>query len=500
MDVLNFLMMGFEVALQPQNLLIAFIGAFIGTVVGLLPGLGPINGVAILLPFAYALGLPVDSALILLAAVYLGCEYGGRISAILLNVPGDAGAIMTTLDGYPLAQQGKAGIALSLSSISSFIGSTIAFIGIVLFAPILARWAVSFGPAEYFALMVFAIVCLTGLVSTQPFKTLIMALMGLALSTVGMDAITGVYRFTFDSVGLSDGIAFTTVVIGLFSISEILLLLERTTLGKVVLEQGKRSLFNFKEFMSTLATMIRGSLLGFFSGILPGAGASVASAMAYTTERKMASDGSKFGKGDLRGLAAPESANNAAACGSFVPMLTLGVPGSGTTAVMMGALTMYNITPGPQLFAEQPTLVWALIASLMIGNIILLVLNLPLVRFFARLLSIPSYILIPIIATVSFVGVYAIHSTIFDLLLCMGLGIIGYILRKFDFPLAPLILGFVLGELMESNLRRALSISQGELSILWSSGISIGLWIMSALLLILPFVRKYLFIKKQKTI
>lgn len=498
MDIFNFLMTGFEVALQPQNLLIAFIGAFIGTIVGLLPGLGPINGVAILLPFAYALGLPVDSALILLAAVYLGCEYGGRISEILLNVPGDAGAIMTTLDGYPLAQQGKAGIALSLSSISSFIGSTIAFIGIVLFAPILARWAVSFGPAEYFALMVFAIVCLTGLVSTQPFKTLIMALIGLAISTVGMDAITGVYRFTFDSVGLSDGIAFTTVVIGLFSISEILLLLERTTMGKVVLEQGKRSLFNVKEFLSALATMIRGSLIGFFSGILPGAGASVASAMAYTTERKMAGDSSQFGKGDLRGLAAPESANNAAACGSFVPMLTLGVPGSGTTAVMMGALTMYNITPGPQLFTEQPVLVWALIASLMVGNIILLVLNLPLVGFFARLLSIPSYILIPIIATVSFVGVFAIHSTVFDLVLCMGLGIVGYILRKFDFPLAPLILGFVLGELMESNLRRALSISQGELSILWSSNISMGLWVMSALLLILPIVRKYLFIKKQK--
>lgn len=497
MDVLNFLMMGFEVALQPQNLLIALIGAFIGTIVGLLPGLGPINGVALLLPFAYALGLPVESALILLAAVYLGCEYGGRISAILLNVPGDAGAIMTTLDGYPLAQQGKAGIALSLSSVSSFIGSTVAFIGIVLFAPLLARWAVSFGPAEYFALMVFAIVCLTGLVNTQPFKTLIMALIGLSLSTVGMDAITGVYRFTFDSVGLSDGIAFTTIVIGLFSISEILLLLERTTMGKVVLEQGKRSLFNLKEFLSSLMTMLRSSLLGFFSGILPGAGASVASAMAYTTERKLARDGSQFGKGDLRGLAAPESANNAAACGSFVPMLTLGVPGSGTTAVMMGALTMYNITPGPQLFAEQPTLVWALIASLMVGNIILLVLNLPLVGFFARLLSIPNYILIPIIATISFVGVYAIHSTIFDLLLCMGLGIVGYILRKFDFPLAPLILGFVLGELMESNLRRALSISQGELSILWSSSISIGLWMMSALLLLLPIIRKYLWVKNK---
>lgn len=500
MEILNFLMMGFEVALQPKNLLIAFIGAFIGTIVGLLPGLGPINGVAILLPFAYALGLPVDSALILLAAVYLGCEYGGRISAILLNVPGDAGAIMTTLDGYPMAQQGKAGIALSLSSVSSFIGSTIAFIGIVLFAPLLAKWAISFGPAEYFVLMVFAIVCLTGLVSTQPVKTFLMALLGLGLSTVGMDAITGVYRFTFDSVGLSDGIAFTTLVIGLFSVSEILLLLERTAIGKVALKQGKRSLFNIKEFFSALATIIRGSFIGFFSGILPGAGATVASAMAYTTERKMAKDGSKFGKGDLRGLAAPESANNAAACGSFVPMLTLGVPGSGTTAVMMGALLMYNIAPGPQLFTEQPTLVWALIASLMVGNIILLVLNLPLVGFFAKMLSVPSYILIPIIATVSFIGVYAIHSNVFDLLLCLGLGVCGYILRKFDFPLAPLILGFVLGELMESNLRRALSISQGELSILWSSGISMGLWIMSALLLILPFVRKYLFIKKQKSI
>ncbi len=329
MDVLSFLMMGFEVALQPQNLLIALIGAFIGTIVGLLPGLGPINGVAILLPFAYALGLPVDSALILLAAVYLGCEYGGRISAILLNVPGDAGAIMTTLDGYPLAQQGKAGIALSLSSVSSFVGSTVAFIGIVLFAPILAKWAIAFGPAEYFALMVFAIVCLTGLVSTQPFKTLIMALMGLALSTVGMDTITGVYRFTFNSVGLSDGIAFTTLVIGLFSVSEILLMLERTTIGQVALKQGKRSLFNLKEFFFSLVAIIRSSVIGFFLGILPGAGATVASAMAYTTERKMAKDSSKFGKGDLRGLAAPESANNAAACGSFVPMLTLGVRARG---------------------------------------------------------------------------------------------------------------------------------------------------------------------------
>ncbi len=491
MDTLAYLAHGFEIALQPQNLLIALIGAFIGTIVGLLPGLGPINGVALLLPFAFALGLPPESALILLAAVYLGCEYGGRISAILINVPGDAAAIMSTLDGYPLAKQGKAGIALSLSAASSFIGSMVATIGIVLFAPLLAKWAIVFGPAEYFVLMVFALTCLSGLISDQPVKTGVSALIGLGLATAGVDAVTGVYRFTFDSVNLSDGIQFTTIVIGFFSISEILIMLEQTTMGQKALSQGKRTLFNFKEFMFSLASIIRSSFLGFIVGILPGAGATIASAMAYTSERKLAGKDSKFGEGDLRGIAAPEAANNASACGSFVPMLTLGVPGSGTTAVMLGALTLYNITPGPQLFTEQPTIVWGLIASLFIGNVILLVMNIPLVGFFAKLLTIPNYILIPAIATVSFVGVYAIHSTVFDLVLMVVLGIFGYFLRKMNFPLSALILGFVLGELMESSLRRALSISHGDLSILFNGSITKVLWILAGLMIVLPLFRYF---------
>lgn len=490
METLNFLMHGFAVASTPENLMIALIGAFIGTVVGMLPGLGPINGVAILLPFAFALGLPPESALILLSAVYLGCEYGGRISAILLNVPGSAAAVMTSLDGNPLALQGKAGIALSISAVASFIGATIATIGVVLFAPLLANWAVSFGPAEYFVLMVFAITCLSGLVGDQPIKTAVSALIGLGLATVGVDAVTGVYRFTFDSVNLSDGIQFTTIVIGFFSVSEILILLERTSTGQKVVEQGKRSLFNLKELLFSLGAMLRSGVMGFVVGILPGAGATIASAMTYTTERKIAGETGKFGEGDLRGLASPEAANNASACGSFVPMLTLGVPGSGTTAVMMGALTLYNITPGPQLFTEQPDIVWGLIASLFICNVILLVMNIPLVRFFAKLLDVPNYILIPSIAAVSFIGVYSINSTTFDLVFMVALGVFGYFLRKTNFPLSALILGYVLGELMEDNLRRALSISQGELSILWSSNISIVLWILAILMVFMPIIRK----------
>ncbi|OOS25862.1 tripartite tricarboxylate transporter TctA [Moraxella porci DSM 25326] len=489
MDTLNYLMAGFGVALTPTNLMLALIGAFLGTIVGMLPGLGPINGVAILLPFAYALGLPPESALILLAAVYLGCEYGGRISAILINVPGDAAAIMSTLDGYPLAKQGKAGVALSLSAMSSFTGSIIATIGVVLFAPLLANWAIAFGPAEYFVLMVFAITCLSGLVGDQPIKTAVAALIGLGLATVGVDAVTGVYRFTFDSVNLSDGVQFTTIVIGFFSISEILIMLEQTSTGQKALEQGKRAMFNLKELMFSAGTMVRSGIVGFVVGVLPGAGATIASAMTYTNEKKLAGETGKFGEGDLRGIAAPEAANNASACGSFIPMLTLGVPGSGTTAVMMGALTLYNITPGPQLFAEQPDIVWGLIASLFVGNVILLILNLPLVGLFAKMLNTPNYILIPAIAAVSFVGVYAIHSTTFDLILMVALGVLGYFLRKLNFPLSALILGYVLGELMESSLRRALSISQGDISILFHGPIAQVLWVLVGLMILLPIYR-----------
>lgn len=500
MDTWMYLTQGFEVALVPQNLIIALIGCFVGTIVGLLPGLGPINGVAILLPLAFALKLPAESALILLATVYIGCEYGGRISSILLNVPGDAAAIMTALDGYPMAQQGRAGVALSISAVSSFVGSMIAIGGIILFAPLLARWSLAFGPAEYFALMVFAIACLGSMMSQNPLKSLLAALIGLGLATVGVDANTGIYRFTFDSVHLSDGVQFIVVVIGLFSVSEILLMLESTSAGQKLVRKTGRLLFNRKEAVQCAGPTLRSSVIGFFVGILPGAGATIASALTYMTEKKISGNSDTFGKGDIRGVAAPEAANNASACGSFIPMLTLGVPGSGTTAVMMGALTLYNITPGPAMFTEQPDIVWGLIAALLIANVILLIMNLPLVGLFTRMLTIPLWFLVPAIAAVSAVGVYAVHSTTFDLLLMVGLGVFGYILRKMHFPMSPLILGFVLGEMLEQNLRRALSISNGEFGILWSSSIAQTLLVLAVAVLALPPLLRLMRKRRQSAI
>jgi len=474
--------------LQPVNVLLAALGCFTGTMLGLLPGLGPINGVAILLPLAFAMRLPPESALILLAAVYMGCEYGGRISAILLNVPGDAGAIMTTIDGHPMARQGNAGVALSISAVSSFSGALIATIGIALFAPLLASWALSFGPAEYFALMVFAIATLGGMLGGKPVKALMGCFIGMSLAMIGIDSGTGVYRLTFGNVHLSDGIQFIVVVIGLFAISELLVMLEDTKAGNVVAKVTGRLLFNVSEFSRCAFTMLRSSLIGFGIGILPGAGATVASAVAYTSEKHLANSEQTFGGGDVRGVAAPEAANNASACGSFIPMLTLGVPGSGTTAVMLGALTLYNITPGPLLFENQPEVVWGLIASLFIANVILLIMNIPLIGLFTRMLSVPKWILVPLITTVSFVGVYGVHSGTFDLMLMIALGVFGYLLRKLDFPTAPIILGFVLAELMEQNLRRALAISDGDPRILFDSPLAVVLWIMAAAVLLLPIV------------
>lgn len=489
-SVLEYLSLGFSVAFTATNLLVAAIGSFLGTIVGVLPGLGPINGVAMLVPIAFAMQLPPETALILLAAVYVGAEYGGRITSILINVPGEAAAVMTTLDGYPLARQGLASVALSLSAWSSFVGSTIAIIGITLLAPLLANFAVAFGPAEYFVLMVFAFCALTSLLGDEPVKGILAAMLGLFISTVGVDANSGVYRYTFDMPNLADGIDFVVVVIGLFAVAEMLQMLENLLGGtSIEVPKSKRKLFNLKELAFTWWSTVRSGVTGFIIGILPGAGASVASAVAYANEKKLIEGkdpNAKFGQGDLRGLAAPEAANNSAATGSFIPMLTLGVPGSGTTAVMMGALTLYNITPGPVLFDAQPQIVWGLIASLFVANVMLFVMNVPLVRLFASMLSIPPRLLVPGILAISFIGVYAINATRFDLLMVVGIGVIGYFLRKMNVPMAPMVLGVVLGNMMEQNLRRALSITNGEISILFESKISITLWILAALVAIVP--------------
>ena len=417
MGTFEHLLVGFAVALSPTNLLVAALGALIGTVVGLLPGLGPINGVAILMPLAFAMKLPPETSLILLAAVYIGCEYGGRISSILLNVPGDAGAIMTALDGYPMARKGLGGVALSISAWSSFIGSLIATVGIVLFAPLLASWALSFGPAEYFALMCFSFACIAGLMGDAPVKAGLAAIMGLSLSCIGLDSNSGIYRFTGGDIHLSDGIQFIVVVIGVFSISEILLMLQEHHSSAGMITNTGRALFNFKEMTYTWWGTVRSSVVGFVIGVLPGAGATIASAITYSMEKRLTDKEGTFGKGDIRGVAAPEAANNSAATGSFVPMLTLGVPGSGTTAVMVGALSLYNITPGPALFTQQPQLVWGLIASLFLANVILLLINIPLVGLFTKVLQVPNWMLVPGILAISSVGVYAVHATTFDLVL-----------------------------------------------------------------------------------
>jgi putative tricarboxylic transport membrane protein len=492
MDTLQYLLAGFGVALTPTNLMVAALGALIGTVVGMLPGLGPINGVAILMPLAFALKLPPETALILLAAVYMGCEFGGRISSILLNVPGDAGAIMTAMDGYPMARQGLGGVALSISAWASFVGSLVATIGIVLFAPLLARWALAFGPAEYFALMCFAFACITGLMGDAPMKAALAAILGLSLSTIGLDSNSGVYRFTGGDVHLSDGIQFIVVVIGVFSISEILLMLEQHHSSEGLIKTTGRAMFNLKEMAFTGWGTLRSAVVGFVVGVLPGAGATIASAMTYSMEKRMAGAGGRFGEGDIRGVTAPEAANNASAAGSFVPMLTLGVPGSGTTAVMVGALSLYNITPGPALFTQNPTLVWGLIASLFVANVMLLFINIPLVGVFTKVLQLPNWILVPGILAVSAVGVFSVHATTFDLMLMAVFGILGFLLRKQGVPMAPLILGFVLGDMMEQNLRRALSITNGEVGILVESPISKGLWIAAALMVTVPPVLRLL--------
>nr|WP_298413663.1 tripartite tricarboxylate transporter permease [uncultured Halomonas sp.] len=486
----DFLIQGFGVALTPLNLGLAFLGALLGTLFGALPGIGPINGIAILMPLAYTLGLPAESALILLAGVYTGAEYGGRMSSILLNVPGDAGAVMTTLDGHPLAKKGLAGPALGLSAVSSFVGATIAIIGLTLFAPLLAEVAVMFGPAEFFALMVFAFASMSVMMGKDPIKTAIGAVLGVMVAMVGVDSGTGVLRYTFGMAELYDGIDFVVMIIGLFAISEILLMLEHANRSDA--DEGMpplgRVMVSVKELLFCKWAMLRSALIGFIVGVLPGTGASVAGAVAYTTEKRLSDKDNTFGTGDMRGLAAPEAANNAAAAGSFVPMLTLGIPGSGTTAVLLGALMLYNITPGPMMFTERPEVAGGLIASLYIGNIVLLALNLPLAGVFARVLTIPRWVLVPGIAILAFVGVYQLHSDLTAIYLMLIIGIVGYLLRKLGFSLAPVILGYVLGGLMEDNLRRALSISGGDLGILWQSGISLGLWIAAALLLTLPWL------------
>ncbi|GAB2794395.1 tripartite tricarboxylate transporter permease [Halomonas shantousis] len=487
METLNYLIDGFGVALAPHNLMFALMGAFLGTLIGALPGLGPANGVAILIPLAFTLGLRPETALIMLTAVYAGAMYGGRISSILLNIPGDEPAMMTCLDGYPMAQKGKASEALAISAVASFIGSLIATIGLILLAPLLARFALTFGAAEYFALFVLAFATLGGITGKNPVKTIMAAAIGLMIATVGIDN-TGTQRYTFGSLHLYEGVDFIIAIVGLFAISELLFFIEdRAGGGKEQIKVNKLKL-SWKDITGILPTSLRGGVLGFISGVLPGAGASLGSFISYTLEKKILGKKGYFGEGDPRGVAAPESGNNGASSGALVPMLTLGVPGSGTTAVLLALLISLNITPGPLMFTQHADIVWGVIAALLIGNFLLLLLNIPLVGIFVKLLSVPPMYLLPIVTMVAFVGIYSISNSTFDLYFMVAFGVAGYFLRKLEIPLVPIILGLLLGPEMEKNLRHALDLSDGDWTVLWSSGLSLGLWVVAIAGLVLPVI------------
>lgn len=498
MDTLANLLNGFDVAFTFQNMGLALIGCFLGTIIGALPGLGPSNGVAILMPLSFSLGLGPTAALILLTSVYYGAMYGGRISSILLNIPGDEPAVMTTLDGYPMARAGRAGEALAISGIASFFGSFFATCGLVVLAPQLVKVALLFGPAEYFALFALAFATLGGVSSTNQAKAAWAAALGLGIAMIGVDGQTGVPRFSFGIVHLYDGIDFLVAIVGLFALSEVFIFLEHSG-GSATAQAAQtkitigRPVASWSLIRHCLPTMTRGTIIGFLAGVLPGAGASLGSFMAYAAEKQLKNKDGTFGKGDPRGVAAPEAGNNAAAGGALVPMLALGVPGSGTTAVLLAVLMSLNITPGPLLFTKNPDVVWGLIAALFIANVMLLALNLPLVGIFARVLLIPARYLMPLVAMVSFVGIYGISGSTFDLMVMVVFGVMGWVLRKFDIPLVPIIMGILLGNLMEANLRRAMTISNGNWADLFASPLAIGLWLFAIGEFLLPiFVAKRL--------
>ena len=494
MEALSQLADGFAVALTFQNLFLALVGCFLGTIMGALPGLGPANGVAILIPLAFTLGLPATPALILLTSVYYGAMYGGRISSILLNIPGDEPAMMTTLDGYPMAQKGQAGEALAISGISSFIGSFFATWGLVFLAPSLVAVALLFGPAEYFALYLLAFATLGGLSSRNQAKSALAAALGLGIAMIGVDGQTGVPRFSFGEVHLYDGIDFLVAIVGLFAVAEVFIFLERKGEHEAADEGDKirrdigRTIPPLSMIRRTLGAMARGTGIGFVAGVLPGAGASLGSFLAYGLEKKVSDKDKTFGTGDPRGVAAPEAGNNASAGGALVPMLALGVPGSGTTAVLLAMLLTLNVQPGPLLFQNSPDVVWGLIAALFIGNVMLLVMNLPLVAMFARVLLIPVRYLMPAVAMISFVSVYGISGSAFDVTLMVLFGVLGYALRKMDIPTVPVILGILLGNAMEVNLRREMTISDGDLLALVDSPLSIALWLFAIGGFLLPIL------------
>lgn len=493
MDIMSNLALGFEIAFSPWTLFLAVIGCFLGTIIGALPGLGPSNGVAIMIPLTFTLGLDATAALVLLTSIYYGAMYGGRISSILLNIPGDEPALMTTLDGYPMAKQGRAGDALVISGVASFVGALLATIGLAFLAPMLSRIAYQFGPAEYFALYLLAFSTLGGISSNNQAKAALASCFGLMIAMIGLDPNSGMPRLTGGNLHLMDGVDFLVAIVGLFAVSEVFFFIESHGKSGALGVKLDKVTVPWRDIWETKWTMLRSSVLGFIAGVLPGAGASLGSFLTYMMEKSIAGDKGGFGSGAVKGVAAPEAGNNAAAGGALVPMLTLGVPGSGTTAVLLAVLMTLNITPGPTLFTDRPDVVWGLIASLLIANFVLLAMNVPMVKVFVKILQVPPAVLMPGVTMISFVGIYSLTGSYFDLLLVVAFGVMGYVLRKLDIPTVPVIMGILLGNAMEKSLRDAMVLSDGDWTYLFGSSISIGLITAAVLGFVAPiFLRRFL--------
>jgi TctA family transporter len=491
MEILNNLLLGFQVAVSPINLLYCLIGVVLGTLIGVLPGVGPIATIAMLLPVTFSLN-PV-AALIMLAGIYYGAQYGGSTTAILVNLPGESSSVVTCLDGYQMARQGRAGPALAIAALGSFFAGCVATLLIAFAAPPLAEVALKFGPAEYFSLMVLGLVAAVVLAHGSLSKAIAMVILGLLLGLIGTDVNSGVLRFTFGIPELSDGIGFVVVAMGMFGTAEIVANLEHKEKREVFTAKLKHLYPSKEDFKRAVPAVLRGTTLGSLLGILPGGGALLASFGSYTLEKKVSKYSHEFGKGAIEGVAGPESANNAGAQTSFIPMLTLGIPSNAVMALMIGAMMIQGIAPGPQVMTEKPELFWGLIASMWVGNLMLVILNLPLIGMWIKLLTVPYRLLYPSILVFMAVGVFSLSNSAFDVLIMAIFGILGYVCVKLECEPAPMILGFILGPLMEENLRRAMLLSRGDATVFFTKPISAGFMIAAIILLViiaLPAIRK----------
>src|SRR5450756_98119 len=487
MDTLHLILNGFGVALTPINIWYTFLGVFMGTIIGVLPGIGPAAGIGLLIPITF--GMDPTSALIMMAGIYYGAMYGGSTTSILINTPGEAASVMTAIDGYQMAKNGRAGAALAVSAIGSFIAGTVGVVALTLLSLPLAAFALKFGPAEYFCLMIFAMAAVSSLTGKSVAKGILSTLLGLMIATIGIDLQSGQPRYTMGVPELQDGVGFIVAVVGLFAIGEVFSSTEEYLKGKIQFIRIKGKLWlTREEWRRSVMPIVRGSLIGFVKGVLPGAGATISTIMSYTIEKRISKHPEEFGHGAIEGVAGPEAANNAATCGAMVPLLTLGVPGSGATAVLMGAFIMYGIQPGPLLFEKHPDLVWGLVDSMYIGNVMLLILNLPLVPLFVRILYIPTGILLSLILAISSIGIYSINGNTLELQMALMFGVIGYVFRKIDIPLAPLILALVLGGIMEQSFRQAMTISGADPIVFVKSTICVVLLVAAVVLLLAPML------------